>query len=92
MLLRSLSCDYESSAYLLFTLYRSVVYTYILSVSKEDGMGQSVWRLATAWTVGGSNPVEARLFVPVLTGPLNYLASCTKSAVFSGGKTAGVWC
>jgi hypothetical protein len=54
--LRSLSCGYECSPYLLFTVYRSVVSTNILNVNKKAGMGQSVWRLATGWTVGGSNP------------------------------------
>jgi len=40
--LRPLYCGYESSPYLLFTLYLSVVATYILSVNKEAGMEQPV--------------------------------------------------
>jgi len=40
--LHSLPCNYESSPYLLFTLYLSVVSTYILSVNKEAEMEQPV--------------------------------------------------
>ena len=38
----------------------------------------SVQRLATGWTVRGSNPGRPRLSVPVQTGPGAHPASCTK--------------
>jgi len=90
LLLRSLSCGYESAPYPLFTLYRSVVSTYILS--RRLGWGSRYGDLLRDGQSGDRIPVEAKLFVPVLTGPLYHLASCTMSAVFSGGKMAGVWC
>ena len=42
------------------------------------GVAQSVQRLATGWTVRGSNPpVRARFSAPVQTGPGTHTASCT---------------
>jgi hypothetical protein len=35
----------------------------------RTGIAQSVKRLATGWTVRGSNPGEGRVFAPVQTGP-----------------------
>ena len=40
-------------------------------------MAQSVQRLATGWTVRGSNPGGARLSASVQTGPGAHPASCT---------------
>jgi len=41
-------------------------------------VAQSVKRLATGWTVRGSNPGgEGRFFAPVQTGPGAQPASCT---------------
>lgn len=93
MPLRSLSRGYETSPYLLFTLYRSVMYTHTMSVNKEVGMERSQCRgslLATQ--LGDRIAVEERFFVPFMTCPLVHLASCTTGAVFFRGKTAGMWC
>jgi len=93
MPLRSLSPGYETSPYLLFTLYRCVVCTHILSVNKEVGMERSQYRDSLRATQSGeSNPGGGGIFVPFMTGPLDHLASCTMGAVFFRGKTAGVWC
>ena len=40
-------------------------------------MDQSVWRLATGWTVRGSNPCFAKLSALVQTGPGAHSASYT---------------
>jgi hypothetical protein len=40
-------------------------------------VAQSVWRLATGWTVWGSNSGGARFSAPVQTGPGTHPASCT---------------
>jgi len=40
-------------------------------------VAQSVWRLATGWTVRDRNPVVTRFSAPVQTGPGSHPASCT---------------
>ena len=40
-------------------------------------IAQSVLRLATGWTVRGSNPVGGEIFRTVQTGPETHPASCT---------------
>ena len=53
-----------------------------------------VQRLATGWTVRGSNPgAEARFSAPVETGPGAYPSLLYNGyRVFIGGKAAGAWC
>ena len=53
-----------------------------------DRVAQSVLRLATGWTVRGSNPGwGARFSAPVQTGPGNHPFSCTMGTVsFPGVK------
>jgi hypothetical protein len=41
------------------------------------GIAQLIWRLATDWTVRGSNPGGTRFFAHVHTGPAGLPASCT---------------
>jgi len=55
------------------------------------GIAQSVWRLATGWTVRGERvPVEARFSAPVRTGPGTHPASYTMSTgSFPGVKRPG---
>ena len=50
-------------------------------------IAQSVQRIATVWTVLGSNPVWARFSAPVQTGPLSLLFK--GYCVFPGVKAAG---
>ena len=57
------------------------------------GIAQSVWRLATGWTVRGSNPGGGKIFRtrPDLPwGPPSLLYNGYR--VFSAGKAAGAWC
>jgi hypothetical protein len=53
---------------------RNLVYILVYEVGR---VAQSVWRLATVWTVRGSNPDGARFFAHVQTGPGAHPASCT---------------
>jgi len=86
MPLRSLSRGYETSPYLLVTLYRSVVYTHILSVTKEAGMERSQYRDSLRATQSGDRiPVEESFFVPFMTRPLDHLTLCAMGAVFFRG-------
>jgi hypothetical protein len=51
-------------------------------------VAQSVYRLATGWTVRGSNPGGARFSAPVQTGPRAHPASCTMgTGSFPGVKS-----
>ena len=51
-------------------------------------VAQSVQRLATGWTVRGSNPGGARFSAPVQTGPGAHPASCTMgTGSFTGVKS-----
>jgi len=58
------------------------VHTYLLTAE----MAQSVQRLATGWTVRGSNPGGGAIFRLVHTGPETHPASCTKGWVLPGIK------
>jgi hypothetical protein len=56
-------------------------------------IAQSVWRLAKAWTVRGSNPGGGEIFRTRPDrpwGPPRLL--CNGYRVFSGGVAAGAWC
>ena len=56
-----------------------------LLVKPVDRVAQSVQRLATGWTVWGSNPGGARFSAPVQTGPGAHPASCKMgTGSFSG--------
>jgi len=57
------------------------------------GIAQSLWRLATGWTIRGSNPGwGARFTAPVQTGPEAHPTSYNNGyRVFPGGKAAGAW-
>ena len=57
----------------------------------RPGIAQSVQRLATGWTVRGSNPSwGARFSAPVQTGPGAHPASCTRgTGSFPGVKRPG---
>jgi hypothetical protein len=53
------------------------------------GIAQSVWRLATGWTVRGSNPGGHEIFQ---TGPGAHPAPCTMgTGSFPGVKWRGGW-
>jgi hypothetical protein len=56
-------------------------------------IAQSVQRLATDWTVRGSNPRGGATFsAPVQTGPATHPASCTMDiGSLPVGKAAGAW-
>jgi hypothetical protein len=58
-------------------------------ITKLEGwVAQSVKRLATGWTVRGSNPVEAIFSAPVETGPGANPSSCTMgTGSFPGVKS-----
>ena len=60
-----------------------------LSFAKVGRVAQSLWRLATGWTVRGSNPGGgARFSAPVQTGPGAHPASCTRGiGSFPGVKS-----
>ena len=63
----------------------------MLPPSKVGRVAQSVQRLATGWTVRGSNPGGARFSEPVQTGPGTHPASCTMGAgSFPGVKSGRV--
>ena len=51
------------------------------------GIAQSVQRLATGWTVRGSNPVGVRFSVSVQTGPGAHPASCTVGTGYFPGES-----
>ena len=54
------------------------------------GIAPSVYRLATGWTVRGSNTGGARFSAPVLTGPGAHPAFCTRgTGSFPGVKRPG---
>jgi hypothetical protein len=60
------------------------VYVFFLTISRQDFNGlyvrivaQSVLRLATGWTVRGSNSGGGKFFAHVQTGPEAHPASCT---------------
>jgi len=56
------------------------------------GIAQSVQRLATGWTVLGSNPGEGEIFRTCLDrpwGPPSLLYNGYR--VFPGGKAVGAW-
>jgi len=53
------------------------------------GIVQSVWGLATGWTVRGSNPGGARFSAPVQTGPGAQPPSCTMGTGSSPGVKSG---
>jgi hypothetical protein len=57
------------------------------------GIAQSVWRLATGWTVGDrkKNPDGGEIFANVRTGLGTHPASYTRGSVFPRGKAAGAW-
>jgi len=61
----SLNCICNAALESIYILFCNVIYIYIYQWS---GIAQSVSRLATGWTVGGSNPVEGRDF-PHLSRP-----------------------
>jgi hypothetical protein len=52
-------------------------------------VAQSVWRLATGWTVRGSNSFGARFSTPVQTGPGAHPASCTVGTGSFPGVASG---
>jgi hypothetical protein len=52
-------------------------------------VAQSVHRLATGWTVRGSNPDGARFSAPVHTGPGAHPASCTMGTGSFPGVESG---
>jgi hypothetical protein len=52
-------------------------------------VAQSVQRLATGWTVWGSNPGGARFSAPVQTGPGAHPASCTMGTGSFPGVESG---
>jgi hypothetical protein len=57
------------------------------------GIAQSVYRLATVWTVRGSNPGGGEIFRTRPDrpwGPPSLLYNGYR--VFTGGKAAGAWC
>jgi hypothetical protein len=59
---------------------------------RRSGTAQSVQRLATGWTVQGSNPGgEARSSAPVQIGPGAHPALHNGYRVSTTGKAAGVW-
>jgi hypothetical protein len=54
------------------------------------GIAQSVYRLATGWTVRGSNPSGGEIFSSLQTGPVAHPASCTMgTGYFPGVKRPG---
>ena len=58
----------------------------------KAGIAQSVKRLATGWTVRGSNPVWGEIFRTFQTGPGAHTAFCTMgTGSFPGVKPAGAW-
>jgi hypothetical protein len=60
---------------------------------KRDGIAQSVKRLATGWTVRGSNPGGSEIFRKCPDrpwGPPSLLYN--EYRVFPGDKAAGAWC
>ena len=63
-----------------------IQYKYII-VWYGIGIAQSVYRLATGWTVGGSNPGGGEIFRTRPDRPTQ-----GRYRVFPGLKTAGVWC
>jgi hypothetical protein len=66
-------------------------FTFASYVCSVGPVVQSVERLATGWTVRGSNPGgEARFSAPVQTGPGAHPASCTMgTGSFPRQRTAG---
>jgi hypothetical protein len=77
---------------------RFLVLTYVLlQMTQRSGIlslftAQSVWQLATGWTVRGSNPRGARFSAPIQTGPGVHPASYTMgTGCFPGGKATGAW-
>jgi len=53
------------------------IYLFIYYIYTRAGIVQSVQRLATSWTVQGSNPGEGEIFRPVQTGHGDHPASYT---------------
>jgi len=61
---------------------------FIFCDKKVGPVAQSIWRLATGWTVWGSNPGGARFSAPAQTGPGAHPASCTMgTGSFPGVKS-----
>jgi hypothetical protein len=57
-----------------------------ISRNERAGVAQSVSRLATGWTVRGSNPGRARFSAPVQTGGANLTSSTVGTGSFPGLK------
>ena len=56
------------------------------------GIAQSVWRLATGWTVQKSNPGGGEIFSTRLDWPwVSPSLLYNGYRVFTGGKAAGAW-
>jgi len=61
-----------------------------VQANSGSGIAPSVYRLATGWTVRGSNPGGARFSARVQTGPGAHPASCTMgTGSFPGIKRPG---
>jgi hypothetical protein len=84
----SLSCDclrtkqfylYHMCRYVCLCILYLFYYYSSLTLNSVDRVAKSVQRLATGWTVRGSNPDGGgvRISAPVQTGPGKHLASCT---------------
>jgi hypothetical protein len=67
-------------------VYIYIYYIYIMIVGP---VAQSVYRMATGWTVRGSNPDGARFSASVQTGPGAHPASCTMGTGSFEGVESG---
>ena len=73
-------------------VYKCQHFTGPYCIVLRAGIAQSVQRIATRWTVRGSNPGGSRIFrtrPDRLWGPPSLLYS--RYRVFPGGKAAGAW-
>ena len=74
------------------TYYRGLHFTTFL-ICLAAVIAQSVWPLATGWTVRGSNPGGGEIFCTRPDrpwGPSSLLYEGYR--IFPGGKAAGAWC
>jgi hypothetical protein len=76
----------------------SIVYSFLLHYHQihdilkgRTGIAQSIWRLATCWTVRGSDPIGGgEIFRTCSDQPWGYPASCAMdTGTFPGVKRAG---
>jgi hypothetical protein len=63
-----------------------------LNLRRMGRVAYSVQRLATGWTVWGSNLVGARFFAPIQTGPGAHPAYCTMGTGCFPGVENGTEC